>query len=58
MGVVASADWAPTKQSYKVLDDLSARLDRQAGALQGVIAEDLAAFVRLVEEMEIPAVVP
>ena len=45
-------------RAAEVLDGLSARLDRQASALQGVIAEDLAAFVRLVEEMEIPAVVP
>jgi len=57
MGLVASADWAQTKQSYELFDDFAAQLDRQAHALQGVLAEDLAAFAGLLREMEIPAVV-
>jgi hypothetical protein len=58
MGVVASADWAPTKQSYEVFDDLSARLERQARDLQGIIDGDVAAYVALIREMEIPVVAP
>jgi len=58
MGVVASADWAPTKQSYEVFDDLSARLDGQARDFQRVIDGDLAAFIGLTRQMEVPVVVP
>ena len=56
--VVASADGAPTRQSYEVFDDLSGRIDRQLGALQRVVDEDVAAFINLVHELEVPAIVP
>ena len=56
VGVVASADWAPTKQSYEVFDELSARIDTQLQELQQVIDTDLADFVKLVGDLEIPAI--
>jgi hypothetical protein len=56
--VVASADAAPTKQSYYVFDDLSARVDVQLAALQEVVDTDLARFVDLVHELEVPAISP
>ena len=56
--VVSSADSAPTKQSYDVFDHLSTLVDEQLTALQEVVDTDLAAFVSLVHELEIPPVVP
>ena len=55
--VVASADAAPTRQSYDVFDDLSARVETQIEKLQEVIDEDLVEFVDTVHELEIPAIV-
>jgi hypothetical protein len=56
-GVVASADAAPTAQSYEVYNDLVAQIDAQLGKLQQIIKTDLPAFNRLVREQEIPAVI-
>ena len=56
--VVASADAAPTKGSYDVFDDLSARVDVQLSALQGVVDTELSRFIDLVHELEIPAIWP
>ena len=56
--VVASADAAPTRQSYEVLEDFSGRLDKQMTSLQQVIDEDIQAMVALVHELEVPMVVP
>ena len=56
--VVASADFAPTRQSYEVFDDLSARADVQLKKLHEVIETDLSAFTNLVDELEIPAIIP
>ena len=54
--VVASADSAPTKQSYDVFDDLSARVDTQLRTLQETIDTEVARFIDVVHEMEIPAI--
>ena len=56
--VVASADSAPTKQSYQVFDELSARVDAQVRRLGVVDDDDLPAFINLLRELEIPAIVP
>jgi hypothetical protein len=53
---VASADAAPTAQSYEVYRDLSARIDAELQKLDRLMAEDVPAFNRLVREREIPAV--
>jgi len=53
---VASADAAPTAQSYEVYRDLSARIDAELQKLDRLMAEDVPAFNRLVREGEIPAV--
>ena len=55
--VVSSADWPPTTQSYAVFEEASARVDAQLLELQRVIDTDLADFVRLVGDLEIPAIV-
>jgi hypothetical protein len=55
-GTVASADAAPTAQSYAVYDELAAKIDAELAALERVLAEDVPAFNRLVREMDVPAV--
>ncbi|HEX2077770.1 MAG TPA: hypothetical protein VHG08_08680 [Longimicrobium sp.] len=41
LGVIESAEAAPTRQTYQVLDELSARLDVQLAALNAVVTGDL-----------------
>ena len=54
--VVSSADWAPTRQSYEVFDDLSTRAEGYFQELQRVIDTDLKDFGRLVDDLGIPAI--
>jgi photosystem II stability/assembly factor-like uncharacterized protein len=56
-GVVGSADGAPTDQSYAVYDDLAAKIDRELASLKTALAEDVPAFVKLVKDQEVPAIV-
>ncbi len=55
-GTVASADAAPTAQSYAVYDELVAKIDAELGTLDRVMADDVPAFNRLVREKDVPAV--
>ncbi len=56
--VVASADAAPTRQSYDVFEDLSARIDLQLEALNGVASTDVPAFNSLIQDLGLPALAP
>ena len=56
--VVASADAAPTQQSYEVFHDLATCIDRQLERWREVLATDIASFNSLVREAAIPAIVP
>ena len=58
MGVVASADWPPTKPSRDVFASLNERLNAQADDLQRIVDEDVAAFAELIAEHDIPEIVP
>jgi hypothetical protein len=55
-GVVASADAAPTDQSYAVYEELTAKINAQLQRLEQLMKTDLPAFNRLVREADIPAV--
>ena len=55
---VGIADWVPTQQSHEVFDYLSDCIDAQLNRLKEVIDKDVAAFVELVHEVDIPAIVP
>jgi hypothetical protein len=55
--VVSSGDYAPTQQSFELCDELVERVDTQLARLQEVVDTDLAAFVNLLHELEVPAVV-
>jgi fumarate hydratase class II len=54
---VASADAAPTAQSYAVYEDLSAKIDKELQALKGALDTDVPAFVKLVKDQDVPAIV-
>jgi len=54
--MVQSADAAPTRQEREVLAQLSARLDKELAALRGIETGDLAAFNRMLRELNVPAV--
>ena len=54
--VPSTADSAPTRQSYQVFEDLTARTDAQLRRLREIIETDVAAFANLVRELEIPAI--
>lgn len=56
MGMVASADAAPTEQAYQVFDSLSERIETELKRLQECSETDLAAFNRLIREADLPAV--
>jgi photosystem II stability/assembly factor-like uncharacterized protein len=56
-GVIGSADAAPTEQSVAVYQDLVARIDKELATLKTTLDEDVPAFVKLVKEQEVPAIV-
>jgi photosystem II stability/assembly factor-like uncharacterized protein len=56
-GVVASADAAPTAQSFAVYDDLVRQIDAQLAKLEQIMKTELPAFNKLVHDQNIPAVI-
>ncbi len=58
VAVVASADFAPPKQVHDVFYELSSRIDTQLALLGQVIEQDVPDFINLVNELEIPAIIP
>lgn len=54
---VSSADARPTKQSYDVFEDLSARLDAQLAKHKEIMAKDLPEFNAKVKALDLPAVI-
>jgi hypothetical protein len=56
-GVVASADTAPTKQSYEVFDMLSKAVDEQLAKWKAIVSTDVKSYDDLVKQQEIPALI-
>ena len=56
--VVASADFAPTKQTFDVFDDFSGRIDPQIRLLKELEDEDVSRFANLVHELDLPPIIP
>ena len=54
--MVQSADAAPTRQERDVFQDLAAALDRELATLRGLETGQLAAFNRLIHELNVPPV--
>lgn len=55
--IVASADAAPTEQSYQLHEELTSRINAQLKTLGEVLAKDVESFNRLVREKNAPALV-
>src|SRR5260370_42498897 len=53
--MVQSADAAPTKQEREVLAQLSGKLDQELAALHAIETGALAAFNRMIRELNVPA---
>lgn len=53
---VDSADFAPTKQSFDVYNDLTARIDAQLANLAQIKANDIAGFNRMFAEKNLPVI--
>jgi hypothetical protein len=54
-GVVASADSAPTRQSYEVFDMLGKAVDEQLAKWQGIVATDVKSYNDVVKQQDVPA---
>ena len=54
--MVQSADGAPTKQEIEIHRDISGKVDRHLALLRAVESDELAAFNRLMKELDVPAV--
>jgi hypothetical protein len=54
-GVVASADSAPTQQSYEVFDMLSKAVDEQTAKWKQIVATEVASYNNLVKQQDVPA---
>ncbi len=56
-GIVSQADTKPTDQAYEVFKELSAQADTQLIKLKDIFDTDVAAFNRLVEQANVPAII-
>jgi photosystem II stability/assembly factor-like uncharacterized protein len=56
-GVVSSAEYAPTAQSYMVYDEVVGQIDAELAKLAKIMKTDVPAFNQLVRDQNIPAVV-
>jgi photosystem II stability/assembly factor-like uncharacterized protein len=56
-GVVASADSAPTKQSYEVFEMLSKDVDEQLAKWKVIVSADVKSYDDLVKQQEVPALI-
>jgi len=54
--MVQSADAAPTSQEQEVFTELAGRLDKELATLKTIEDEDLAAFNRMLHDLNVPAV--
>jgi hypothetical protein len=58
LGVIESAESAPTRQTYEVFADLSRRIDVQLAALNAVVTTDLPRLNALLRAANLPEVRP
>jgi hypothetical protein len=54
---VASGDFRPTEQSYKVKNELVAKIDAELIKLKGIVGNEIPKFNKLVAEANVPAVI-
>jgi photosystem II stability/assembly factor-like uncharacterized protein len=58
LGVIESAESAPTRQTFEAFDDLSRRIDTQLAALNAAVASDLPRLNALLRARRLPEVRP
>ena len=51
--VIASADYAPTKQSVETYQDIAGRVDAQINLLDKVLEQDVPEFNRMIDGLNI-----
>jgi hypothetical protein len=56
-GVVASADSAPTQQSYEVYNMLSRQIDQQLAQWKNIVSSDVKGYNDLVRQQNVPALI-
>lgn len=54
--VVSSADWAPTKQSYEVLELVSKQIDSNINSLKDIQNKEISSFGELIKRSELPPI--
>jgi hypothetical protein len=54
--MVQSAEGAPTKQEGEIYRDIAAKVEHNLGMLRALHTGDLAAFNRLLKELDVPGV--
>jgi photosystem II stability/assembly factor-like uncharacterized protein len=54
---VQNSEGAPTRQSLEVFEELSKQADERLAQLRNIIETDVAAFNKLIRELEIPAII-
>ena len=54
--VVSSADWAPTKQSYEVLELVSKQIDSNINSLKDIQNKEISSFEELIKRSELPPI--
>jgi photosystem II stability/assembly factor-like uncharacterized protein len=57
LGVVQTAEAAPTQQSYLLYEELATSINSQLASLEGVLSKDLTAFNQLARQKNIPPVI-
>jgi photosystem II stability/assembly factor-like uncharacterized protein len=58
MGVVSSADFAPTRQTYDAFAELAGEADSQLDRLEGILSQEVRAFGAFVRELDLPPIAP
>ncbi|MBI4909181.1 MAG: glycosyl hydrolase [Acidobacteria bacterium] len=58
LGVIQTAEAAPTRQSQLLYEELATAINQQLGQLKSLLDTELAAFNKLAKDKSVPAVVP
>ncbi len=58
MGVINSADFAPTRQTHQALAEVTGEADTQLDKLEGILSQEVRAFGAYVRELDLPPITP
>ena len=54
---MASADWIPTTQAYEVFSLVSEQVKEQSVLLKTIVEDDVASFVKIVDDLGVNSLV-